>query len=254
MPDERIELPAAYELIVFERIESLRAEAVRLANQDADEGTIVWAHTQDRAQARASTTWENIWICGEEDLHCSIILRPDFSIEKYHQILVVAATSLGNAIAGYLSPMIALAYGWPNKLLIANHKIAGLWMDVDPAQAEWLIVTCAVNIKHSPNDFSIAAMSISDAEGGTELTASQLLESYAREFISQINKWDDRGFHYILKQWKGRMNGIEKHCNFRVGMEEYAGVCASIDDDGAVCFTEESGKAQCLSIEQYMGI
>ena len=243
-----MELPVAYELLVFDELENLRDKAVALAKNGAEEGTLIWAKAQTQAKGRLGDEW----IGGEGDLHCSIILRPEFPPNEFYQMLVVASLSLGNAIASHLSPMIALAYGWPNKLLIANQKIAGLWLDCDREAHQWIVITCSVNIKASPDDFSIAAMSINEAEGRTELTPEQLLETYAREFISQINNWAERGFEHILNQWKGRMS-YPGDKQYRFANKSINGILESIADNGDGCILIGEERIN-VSITQYMEI
>ena len=98
------ELPAAYHLIVLDKVKCLRESASSLAAKDYDEGTIVWAKNQTDGKARLGKQW----ISEYGDLQCAIVLRPDLELQKYYQMLIVAIVSLGNAIASHVSAMTAL--------------------------------------------------------------------------------------------------------------------------------------------------
>ena len=95
--------------------------------------------------------------------------------------------------------MTALSYGWPNDVMIARHKIASFWMDqgsfsTDSVETPWLVLTHAVNIASAPEDMLLSAMSIHEAEGDKSLTAELLMETWARQFIAQINDWSEKSF------------------------------------------------------------
>jgi BirA family biotin operon repressor/biotin-[acetyl-CoA-carboxylase] ligase len=234
MADYIPELPAAFELIHFKEINDLRAKAVQLSKSGKDEGTIIWASSQTNARGRR----DQEWCCNSEDLHCTIILRPEFSREKYPQMVLVSAVSMANALAAHLSAMTALGFNWPNDINIAKHKVAAIWLDYETDQTmdnnPWLNITTSVNIQNSPEDFSIPGMSISEAEGGTEISAPELLEIYARQFITQINQWSERGMEYISRQWKIRAENINQEITINLKNERVNGIFKDIGDNGEI--------------------
>jgi len=245
---KRPELPAAYELIVLDCIDSLRSTVATLARGGAGEGTLIWAHQQSHLRGRLEKKWNG----DREGLHCTILLRPEFPVERYGQMLIVATVSLGNAIAVHLTPMIALHYRWPNDITIGDHKIAGLWLDSETGESPWLSITCSVNIIHPPQDFGIPAISINEVEGETALSAAVLLETYAREFISQINNWSERGFDYTLNLWKARFDQIAKPVHLRIGDESIEGKVKAIDKDGGLTVATDDSSERKIPIEEYM--
>ena len=225
------ELPAAYELVFFEKVESIRESARELANQEHDEGLLIWALQQTNSYGRLKKSW----VCNDGDLHCSVILRPEFEPKIYYQILLVAIVSLGNSIASHVSAMTALGYNWPNDVSIANHKIASVWLDQGKsAKGDWLTVSLSVNIKDSPQDQLLNAMSIKQSEGTTDLTNKDLLEAFAREFIKQLNNWADRGFDYIYKQWKVRLQNIDTQVEIQSSKGIHCGIIKGVDAEGNI--------------------
>lgn len=242
------QLPAAYDYIFFEQVDSLRDKAAELANKGSDEGCLIWCINQKNAKARQNKTW----ICNTGDLHCSIILRPDFEPSDYYQMLIVATVSLGNSIASYVSPMTALGYLWPNDVCIANHKIASLWLDNGKSHGtNWLTITLSVNILNAPDDSKINAISIREAEGSTDLNNKVLLESFAREFIKQINNWSHRGYKYILDQWRIRLQNIDQGLVLQHGTETITGTVKNLDGLGNI-EVSSGGHVRKISIQNHM--
>ena len=242
------QLPAAYDYIFFEQVDSLRDKAAELANKGSDEGCLIWSINQKKARARQHKTW----VCNTGDLHCSIILRPDFEPSEFYQMLIVAIVSLGNSIASYVSPMTALGYQWPNDICIANHKIASLWLDKGKSNGtDWLTITLSVNVLNAPDDPQINAISIREVEGSTDLNNKILLESFAREFIKQINNWAQRGYKYIFDQWRIRLQHFDQVIALKQGTETITGTVKNVDGFGniEVCIGDQ---VRNISIQNHM--
>ena len=164
---------------------------------------------------------------------------------------IVSGMALGNALAMHLSPMTALGFGWPNRLLIANHKVAGIWLDSGSSQTPWLGISCSVNIQSAPQDPDMPAISVAEAEGKTELTPFSLLESYSREFISQINHWAERGAPYLIKQWWRRMEKSQQRV-FNTSHDKTEGKLIRLDDTGNAWVDDGSLGEKRISIGDYL--
>ena len=244
------QLPAAYEYVFFEEVESLADKSAELANNDANEGCLIWSLNQKNAQARPGKSW----VCNDGDLHCSIILRPEFATGDYYQMLVVAIVSLGNSIASYVSPMTALGYRWPNDICIANHKIASIWLQHgESSETDWLTITLSVNVLNAPEDSKINAISIREIEGTTDLTNKRLLESFAREFIKQINNWSQRGYQYIFDQWRMRLQDNDQTITLVEDGQKIKATVTKHDELGNIEITNDE-KVRMISLQQYMGL
>jgi biotin-[acetyl-CoA-carboxylase] ligase BirA-like protein len=243
------ELPAAYELIYLENVADLRAYAINLSEAGAEEGTLVWASSQSNARGRLNQQW----LCNPGDLHCAIILRPEDKWDKLSQFFSIAAVSLSHALATHLSAMTSLGFNWPNDISIAAHKVGSIWIDASRSvSSPWLTITASVNIENSPDDLSIPAISVKEAEGETELNSQLLLETYARQFITQINNWSERGNEVILKQWRPRIEGLGLKRTIKLATGEVTGILENINADGDATLklidntTCKLSLAQCL--------
>lgn len=258
MSNQLPELPAAYQLICYGQITDLRTRACELAQAGAEEGTLLWGTSQNNARGRMNQKWQ----CNQGDLHCTIILRPDFSSELYPQIMLVGAFSMTNALATHLSAMTALGFGWPNDITIAKHKVAAIWIDsninfssdnvISDKQDAWLNVTTSVNIEHSPQDFSFPAMSIREAEGATELDSKLLLETYARQFITQINNWSEHGIGAMVKQLRNRADGLGQEKRIRLTNEQFTGILEEIGDSGEIIVRLANNTARTITLTDYL--
>jgi len=248
--DANIELPAAYVLIEVGEVDDLRDTARKLADQGAEEGTILFAMSQRKPKGIGGKAWNAY----PDNLHASIILEPEIPADQYHQMLYVAMVSLGNAVAAHVAPMTSLGYGWPNDLRIAGNKIGSVWLDVGTRESgPWLCITCSVNVRHGPEDFSVPAMSILEAEGSSALTAADLLQTWAKQFITEINAWAERGFSHTLAAWRVRAEFASQEATTELQGRTIKGQYKSITDQGQMVVQGADGVTSILSVKEYMG-
>ena len=263
MSDKLPELPAAYELVCYDQIENLRDKACELAREGAEEGTLLWAAAQTNPLGRLEQKWHS----SQGDLHCSIILRPEFSPNLFPQIMLVAAVSMANALATHLSAMTPLAFDWPNNISIATHRVAAIWLDTatefhsgKSTQNEndcevdqpWLTVTTSVNLLQSPGELSATAISIREVEGTTDLDSMVLLETYARQFITQINQWSERGMKLMGRQWISRAEGVGEQITIRLTDQEFTGTLEKFGDDGDITVKLPDNTRRTVELAEYV--
>jgi BirA family biotin operon repressor/biotin-[acetyl-CoA-carboxylase] ligase len=236
MSDYKPELPAAYELVEFDSVSCIKSAAARLAINGAEEGTLVWAKKQQNGIGRLGSNWYS----KPGDLHCSIILRPDFPAERYPELLLIGTVSMGNALATHVSPMTALGYAWPNKITIATHTVANVWVEFDQRDPAWLTISCSANLLDTPDDLSIPAISVLEAEGTSDINSGVLLESFARQFITLINQWSEEGMSSIVNKWRLRAGGTGKDTTLYTHRGSFSGSIKAITDRGTLEVVSEA--------------
>ena len=78
-------LPGPYELVIVPEADSVLGETVRRARAGAEEGTLVWAESQRAARTRRGLPWE----APRGNLHCGLVLRPEFDNATAQQLCTV---------------------------------------------------------------------------------------------------------------------------------------------------------------------
>ncbi|MDX1434642.1 MAG: biotin/lipoate--protein ligase family protein [Gammaproteobacteria bacterium] len=245
-------LPPQYELITLEHVDSVLAEAGRRAAAGADEGTLIWAATQTDARTTSGARWYS----PEGNLHCAVILRPDYPRELSGQLLYVATLAAGSALAGLLSPMTGLRYAWPNKLLVNELDAGRIMMSAaaEPgAEHAWLALAFWINVAaHPPNPEPETFNSV-HASGAPEVGVEQLLEDLARWFLSWINRWADEGFAPIRHQWQLRAEGMHHAVELALANESVRGTMIELDEQGALIVETTDGGRRIVTVGEYFG-
>jgi BirA family biotin operon repressor/biotin-[acetyl-CoA-carboxylase] ligase len=154
----------------FERIDSTMHEAARLAAAGCAAGTAVLAEEQTAGQGRHGRAWYSEPGSG---LYVSLVLRPPLAGDA----LPVLTLALGLAAAEAIARATGLRADlrWPNDVLIAGKKVAGILVQFAEGAA---IAGIGMNVNHAafPDELAAEAISLRIASGRTHSREDLLVE------------------------------------------------------------------------------
>jgi BirA family biotin operon repressor/biotin-[acetyl-CoA-carboxylase] ligase len=241
----RPKLPPAYRLVALETVGSTNDEALRLAAEGAEDGTLVWAREQTAGRGRQGRGWSS----PPGNLYLSIVLRPDCAPAEAAQLSFVAGLALGEAFGSIAPPMIEVTYKWPNDLLLNGRKAAGILLESrsDPdGTLDWLILGLGANLQHFPEDTSFPATSL-HFEGATEVDVVALLEAFGRCFLTWVNRWLDDGFAPVRRAWLHHAHGLGEEIEVRLPRETLNGTFKDLDARGVLVLELADGTRREIS-------
>ncbi|HKK04320.1 MAG TPA: biotin--[acetyl-CoA-carboxylase] ligase [Gammaproteobacteria bacterium] len=252
------ELPRLYELHTCEAVDDMLTATVDYAAEGADEGTLLWAHSQSAGRGRL----DRPWLSPPGALHCGLVLRPEVDLANALESLLVAQVALGGAIAEQVSPMTELRYRWPNDILLSRAKVGGLNLAVGPLRPasdtgegipEWLALAIQVNVRAAPAELGFAAASLR-TDGDSEGDAADLLVAFARQFLSWINRWAEEGLTPVRRAWLQRPAGIDETCRFELPGGALDATFVDLGPQGEAIVTLSDGTSRALSLGEYFGL
>ncbi|MEE8351098.1 MAG: biotin--[acetyl-CoA-carboxylase] ligase [Rhodospirillales bacterium] len=234
-------LPAAYNLVALESIDSTNAEAKRMAAQGpekAPDGTVIWAREQTAGRGRRGREWSS----PPGNLYFSLILRPDVTIQKAAEFSFIAALSLFDSLGTVGEPGHQVALKWPNDILLNDRKVAGILLETETgagAVPEWIVLGVGINIGVFPADTEFPATSFrAEAWGAAE---AETLVAFCRHFLLWSDKWLDEGFEPVRKTWLWRCYGKDKEIEVELENETITGIFTDLDEDGALLLETADG-------------
>lgn len=248
-PDE-IELPPLYEPVWVERTDSAGAHAERLARHGAGEGTLVWTGAQDADLTAGGTHW----FSPPGNLHCALVLEPEFDVDACMQLGYVAMTSMGAALSAKVTPMTAVTYRLPGQLALNGLRSGRLQLTAGrrgggeaPAPErpfDYLVLAWAVNVARHPPNPEPERYNALHASGAGDVTPAALLEAYARHFLSAINRWAQDGFEPVRRAWLDRADGIGERVLLAAtrGEAAVAGTVTGLDERGRALVETDGGR------------
>jgi BirA family biotin operon repressor/biotin-[acetyl-CoA-carboxylase] ligase len=225
----------------FESTDSTNTVAQRLARDGATEGAVVVADTQTKGRGRLGRTWISPPFC---NLYLSIVLRPPVAIPEAPRLGLVVGLATAETVAEWTS---GAALKWPNDVLVAGRKVAGILMEMDAEddRIRSVIAGIGVNLNMTaddlPADLRDKATSLSVAVG-----APIDRVAFAARLLSQLEARYDQcmrhGFATLRPLWD-RLSCLQgRQVEVDDGDRRYGGVVCGLADDGALRLRDSAGQ------------
>lgn len=227
----------------FDSIDSTQNQALKMAEDVANDGTIIVAAKQTGGHGRSGRKWISpiggIWI--------SIILHPTFDISI--TTLFPIASSLALSIAIEKTFSIQPELKWPNDLTIKGKKVAGMLVDVslESNKIENLVLGVGINfdvnakqieksLKGTSNFYGVASLS----DQKQNVKPIQLVQTFLIELEKIYKSLNAKQTKKIISEWTMRSSTIGKNVELNTSDSKIKGKAIKIDDDGALVVSENN--------------
>jgi BirA family transcriptional regulator, biotin operon repressor / biotin---[acetyl-CoA-carboxylase] ligase len=232
-------------LVCLPETTSTNADAFRLAEGGAEEGTTVIADAQSGGKGRRGRVWSSP---SGVNLYCSVVLRPEIMPHEAPQLTFLSAVAVARAIEGTtaLKPEIK----WPNDVLIDGRKVAGLLneMSAETDGINFVILGIGVNLNMTraqfPDDLRTPATSLLQ-EQGLPVNRARFAAAMLGELDRLYTDFLQHGFGPVREEWQLRCcaNGREVVVT-EGGLEAARGKFQGIDGDGALLLQSSDGAVE----------
>jgi BirA family biotin operon repressor/biotin-[acetyl-CoA-carboxylase] ligase len=232
------ELPPPFSLVAHDRVGSTSDEAKRLAAAGAAHGTIVWALEQTGGRGRLDRSWSS----PRGNLYSSTVLRPDRPAHEAAQLGFVLALAVADLVQHFLPDPSVLALKWPNDVLVAGGKIAGILLETElkpDGRTDWLVAGIGVNLALAPTGTPYPATAIAAFRPPPSPEAA--LPVLAAAMLRRIGQWHEAGFAAIRRDWLDRAHPVGTPLVLRRGGDAVDGSFIDLDADGALLLGTADG-------------
>jgi len=234
----------------FDSIDSTQNQALKMAHDPANNGTVIVASKQTGGRGRSGRKWISpkggIWI--------SIILQPKFDISV--TTLFPIASSLALAVAIEKVYHITPELKWPNDLTIKGKKIAGMLVDVslESNKIESLVLGVGINfnvnvkeiektLKDTPNFYGVTSLS----KIKKDVKPIQLVQAFLMELEKTYKSLNSKQVKKIISEWSKRSSTIGKNVEINTVNEKIKGKAIRIDEDGALVILENNKTSRVIA-------
>ena len=231
-----LDLPSIYRPLALTPPSDPFDEACALARAEGEAGTFLWARREDRAQ-------------------CAVLLAPDRPAAAALLVAYVAQIGLREGLGAVAPPAVPITFGWPDRFLVNGALAGAIRVGLPAVEAPgevpaWLAVGLEVSLAGEGGDEAPGnhpeRTSLAE-EGCAGVTASALLESFARYFLNWLNRWQDDGFAPVKAAWLARAEDHEQEIEISLDGRRHAGSFAGIDDSGDLVLVR-AGKRTSLDL------
>jgi len=226
----------------FDSIDSTQKQALKMADDPANNGTIIIAAKQTGGKGRSGRKWVSpkggIWL--------SIILQPKFDISITTLFPIASALALSNTLEKTLKIFPELK--WPNDLTIKGKKVAGMLVDVslESNRIENLVLGVGINfdvdikqlektLKGTSNFYGVASLS----EQKKKVKPIHLVQTFLVELEKIYELLNTKQTKKIISEWTKRSSTIGKNVQLDTRGGKIKGKAIKIDDDGALVISNK---------------
>jgi BirA family biotin operon repressor/biotin-[acetyl-CoA-carboxylase] ligase len=235
-----------------EEVESTNTEALHLAQQGAEEGTVVIAEAQSAGRGRLTRSWESP---PSMNLYLSVVLRPEIPAVSSSLIPLMVGVAVADVISQYCSGKVRLK--WPNDVLIEGKKICGILteMRTKTDRVAFIIAGLGVNLNmqklHFPRELRETATSLR-IETAMDIDrvdfAVRLFETLGNWYRVFLNG----GQEHIREHWLNYADIIGKRIEVVFKNDTQRGTVTGLDENGALLLQGETGVQQVLAGDVYI--
>lgn len=224
---------------------STNADAFRVAEAGAVEGTVVIAEAQSGGKGRRGRVWASP---PGVNLYCSVVLRPLIMPHEAPQLTFLSAVAVARAIE--LTTGLCPEIKWPNDVLIGGKKIAGLLneMSAETDGINFIVLGIGINLNMTleqfPDDLRHPATSLL-LESGRPVDRASFTSTMLNELDKLYADFLLHGFTPVREEWQKRCNANGRRVLVSdAGAERISGIFAGIDGDGALLLRSDDGTVE----------
>lgn len=243
------------EIHYFKEIDSTNDVAKELAEEGAEEGTIVIAETQRRGKGRHGKKWISplggVWM--------TIVLRPRIPPANAPQLTLVTGVAVAETIKNEYRLDVGIK--WPNDIIINEKKVCGILTEVNAEMnaIDYVVVGIGidanVDVEEFPPELRDGATSLKK-EMDKEISGVKLVQRFSENFEKVYNDFNHGKFPEILKDWRKFSKTIGSYVEVIKRDQTVRGEAVGVNKDGALILELDDGSlrkiisGECIHIKR----
>lgn len=227
-------LPGGWSARLIARVDSTQDTAWQAARLGSADRFIVVADFQARGRGRQG----RVWVAPPGTaLMCSILFRDDAPAAAPQRHTRLVSVALAEAIERIV-PELTVTVKWPNDLLVAGRKVAGVLAEAHTEGSRAVVVVGAgVNVSQSAADLATIGPSATSlrAAAGRSVDRGLLFSA----FVERLTTWENVDDGRLARTWAARLWGRGQALRLRSVEgtptdEVREAVVLGVDADGAL--------------------
>jgi biotin-(acetyl-CoA carboxylase) ligase len=191
LPASEITLPPPYTLVTLREVGDAFAHAKRVAGE-MGAGTLVYVGRFDLAEF-------------------AVVLEPEEPLRIARRAFYAGMAALADALAAHAPPEKPMDIVWPDAMrvdlgLVGGGRLGWPGRAKEDEVPAWLVFGATIRTVSLTDEPGLNPLSTAlEQEGFTDAAASQLVESFARHFMTINDAWQEYGFSAVAKSYLPRL-------------------------------------------------
>jgi BirA family transcriptional regulator, biotin operon repressor / biotin---[acetyl-CoA-carboxylase] ligase len=206
----------------------------------APDGTVVVADAQPRGRGRAGRSWH---LAPGRGLAMSLLLRDGCDREHTRALPLVIGVALARALDGL---GLAADLKWPNDLLVAGRKLAGILCESRRAAngVDAVVIGVGINVLEQAADFppELEGRATSLAMEGRRVTREEVAARFLNALEPLWTETQEGDVARALEDWKRRASFWGRTVTVRSAAGAITGIAHDLDAEGALVLRLEDGR------------
>lgn len=229
----------------YESIESTNITAKQWAKDGAVEGSLVVADTQTLGKGRLGRAWDSPVGVG---LWLSIVLRPNFRVDKVAQLTLIAGVAMSEAIEAVTG--LDTKIKWPNDIIINKKKVCGILceMQVKENKIQYVIAGIGVNVNNLDFPENLPHATSLYIEGGQAYDKKDIRVDFCNRFEDYYKKYQETfDLEFLLEEYKNRCINLNNKANIIDNQTSYEADIQDITAEGHLVVQTADGCIKHIS-------
>jgi BirA family biotin operon repressor/biotin-[acetyl-CoA-carboxylase] ligase len=229
------------QIVCFSEVDSTNDEAKRRIQMGTHDELLILADIQTHGRGR----YDRTWFSPKGGLYLSLVLKPIINLSSVPLLGFLSACAVVEALRNTDVKRVCLK--WPNDVLIAQHKVAGILCELVSFGSDNYMVVIGIGINHNtpiadfPEDIRYSVTSVVEQLG--HLTSQ---EGLLCEILTSIDHWlqithSDGSFTTVLDEWRRMSATLGTRVSVNDGSRIYIGIAKELLPDGSLLLQTEYG-------------
>ena len=226
----------------YQTVDSTNTTAMRWAEDDAPEGSVVIAEYQTAGRGRHGRSWQ---ADAGYNLMFSVVLRPSLPPPRLSLITLAASVAIAEAVDACAAPLTS-SIKWPNDVLLEGYKCCGMLLESTLTGTDRAMVVLGIGLNVNQPDFPPALEDRATSlllQTGRPVPRAPLLADLLGRLERYYEMLDAADGTAIRQAYETRLHGLGHPTALRLAGQEHpiTGLLLGIADTGALRLHTDDG-------------
>ena len=218
-----------------------------LKTKKAKEGTVIFANFQTKGKGQREANWESE---SGKNILTSMIISPSIPIRNQFSITIFISLALYDLLYKYFDKRVKIK--WPNDILIADKKIAGILIQniVSGDIVKDAIVGIGLNVNQTQiTDYSTKATSFAlelEQKVALPLLQNELLAAVEHRYL----QFQEGKLEAMKSEFLTKLFGFNQFRDYIIEDKKTKAKIIDIDESGQLVLAFEDGSTKAFSLKE----